>query len=80
MPADGHTTVNKTVGDTTYSGDEVHTEREDKHGNLGVTTSQQMIMSETEMRLNPVIKQYLDRFVYQYAIYVGSTFEAWERW
>ena len=75
-----HATVNKTVGDTTYSGDEVHTEREDKHGNLGVTTSQQMIMSEAEMRLNPVIKQYLDRFIYQYAIYVGSTFEAWERW
>lgn len=67
-----HTEVNKTVGDTTYSGDEVHTEREDKHGNLGVTTSQQMIMSEAEMRLNPVIKQYLDRFIYQYAVYIGG--------
>lgn len=67
-----HTEVNKTVGDTTYSGDEVHTEREDKHGNIGVTTSQQMIMSEAEMRLNPVIKQYLDRFIYQYAVYIGG--------
>lgn len=72
-----HTEVNKTVGDTTYSGDEIHTEREDKHGNLGVTTSQQMIESECVMRLNPVIKQYLDRFVYQYAYYSGG---AWERW
>lgn len=67
-----HDAVTKTVGNTTHSGDIIHTESENKRGNLGVTTSQQMIMSEADMRLNPLIKQYLDRFVYQYAVYVGG--------
>lgn len=66
-----------TVGETTYAADDVHSETEKKHGNLGVTTSQQMIESEIEMRLNPVTKQYLDRFVFQYCMYVGSPFERW---
>lgn len=66
-----------TVGETTYTADDVHSETEKKHGNLGVTTSQQMIESEVEMRLNPVTKQYLDRFVFQYAMYVGGGFERW---
>lgn len=67
-----HDTISKTVDDTTYSADNIHTETENKHGNLGVTTTQSMIMSECEMRLNPVIKQYLDTFVYQYAVYIGG--------
>ena len=67
-----HDAITKTIGNDTISADTIHTEKEVKAGNLGVTTSQQMIMSEVEMRLNPVIQQYLDRFVYQYAHYVGG--------
>lgn len=68
-----HTEVTKTVGDASYTGDIIHTESENKHGNLGVTTSQQMIQSEVDMRLNPVQKQYLDRFIYEYAYYAGGS-------
>lgn len=67
-----HNTTSRTVGEDTVTADTIHTEREEKHGNLGVTTSQQMIESECEMRLNPVTKQYLDRFVFQYAHYSGG--------
>lgn len=74
-----HATVSKTVGDVTATGDIVHTETENKHGNLGVTTTQQMIQSEIDMRLNPLQKQYLDRFIYEYAYYVGGSF-VYDRW
>ena len=67
-----HTEVSKTIGDTTVTGDIIHTESENKHGNLGVTTSQQMIMSEVDMRFNPIKAQYLDRFIYEFAYYAGG--------
>lgn len=70
-----HGTTSKTIGDTTYTGDEVYHEIEKKHGNLGVTTSQQMIDSELTMRFNPVNKRYLDQFINEYAYYIGG---AWE--
>lgn len=37
-----------------------------KHGNLGVTMTQQMIREEIELRFKPVIIEYLTRFVYEY--------------
>lgn len=67
-----HDTVTKTIDSDTITADLIHTEKEIKRGNLGVTTSQQMIQSEVDMRLNPLIAQYLDRFVYQYAFYAGG--------
>lgn len=73
-----HGTTSRTVGSDTITADMIHTEKEEKHGNLGVTTSQQMIESECAMRLNPVIKQYLDRFIYQYAYYVGGAWGCFE--
>lgn len=67
-----HDTVTKTVDSDTITADMIHTEKEIKRGNLGITTSQQMIQSEVDIRLNPVIAQYLDRFVFQYAFYAGG--------
>jgi hypothetical protein len=64
-----------TIDGTTYTAHDVHGEIYTRAGNLGVTTSQQMITSETEMRLNPVQKNYLDRFIYMFASYVGG---AWD--
>lgn len=37
-----------------------------KHGNIGVTMTQQMIREEIELRFKPVIIEYLTRFVYEY--------------
>lgn len=70
-----HGTTSKTIGETTYTGDEVYHEIEKKHGNLGVTTTQQMIDSEIAMRLKPINKRYLDQFINEYAYYIGG---AWE--
>ena len=64
-----------TVDGTSYTAHDVHGEIYTRAGNLGVTTTQQMITSETDMRLNPVQKNYLDRFIYMFASYVGG---AWD--
>lgn len=64
-------TKNLTIDGTTYTADNVHGEIKNRHGNLGVTTSQQMITSEIDMRMNPLIQLYIDTFVNDYAYYVG---------
>lgn len=66
------TTKNLTVGETTYTADKIEAETNTRHGNLGLTTSQQMITSETEMRLNPLLMMYIDNFVHQYCYYVSD--------
>lgn len=56
-----------TVDGETVSGHDISYHKLTKGGNLGVTTSQQMIESEIEMRLRPLLKMYLDTFVKEYA-------------
>ena len=70
-----HTQTTMADGETTLYGDEIRKHENITEGNIGVMTTQQMIQSECDMRLNPVIKQYLDRFVYTYCIYIGG---AWD--
>lgn len=55
------------VDNTTYTADNVHAEKKERHGNLGLTSSQQMITSEVNMRLNPLVTMYIDTFVSEYA-------------
>jgi hypothetical protein len=56
-----------TVDGETYTADNVHAELKKRSGNLGVTTSQQMITSEIDMRLNPLVIMYIDTFISEYA-------------
>lgn len=37
-----------------------------KHGNIGVTMTQQMIQEEINLRFKPILIEYLTRFVYEY--------------
>lgn len=67
-----HTTVNKTIGTATYTGDTITHDIERKHGNLGVTTTQSMIDAEISLRLSPVDIRYLDNFIREYAYYAGG--------
>ena len=67
-----HNNTSVTYDGDTYTGHEIHIRENKIAGNIGVTTSQQMIISEVDMRLNPLIKQYLDKFIYTYAIYIGG--------
>lgn len=55
-----------------YTADKIEAETKNRHGNLGVTTSQQMITSEVDMRMNPLITMYLDEFITDYAYYVSE--------
>ena len=56
-----------TLDGETLTGSDVNIHKMTKGGNLGVTTSQQMITSEIEMRLKPLVKMYLDAFIKEYA-------------
>ena len=60
-----------TLDDTTYSAHNVNAEIIEKSGDSGVTP-QTMISDENALRLNPVTKQYIDRFVFEYCYYVGG--------
>lgn len=42
-----------------------------RSGNIGVTTSQQMIQSEIELRKQNLIYEFIDRFVKRYCYYAG---------
>lgn len=43
----------------------------EKYGNLGVTTSQQMLESELELRKRNIYNEYLDRFINEYCFYIN---------
>lgn len=60
------------VDGTTYTAHDVRGEIFTRAGNMGTTTTQQMINEEITMRMNSPIKNYLDTFIYQYASYVGG--------
>ena len=66
-----HTTSSLTVGDTEYTADYVKAELRKKSGNIGVTTSQQMLQSEVDLRLNPLIVQYIDSFMRDFTYYIN---------
>lgn len=51
----------------TYTAHDITINELEKGGNLGLTTSEQLIIQEVEMRLKPLIKMYLDAFIREYA-------------
>lgn len=64
-----HTAKSLSIDGTTYSADNVHGELKKKTGNIGVTTSQQMLSAEIDLRMNPLIELYIDEFVSDYTYY-----------
>lgn len=69
-----HTQTTLTVDGTEYTADKITGEIKSKSGNIGVTTSQQMLQSEVDLRLNPLVIQYIDMFMREYTYYVGGEF------
>lgn len=67
-----HVATTKTIGTETYTADKIETETRKKSGNIGVTTSQQMLQSEVELRLNPLLTQYIDTFMHTYTYYISG--------
>lgn len=68
-------TTSITKDGKTYTAHEIEINELEKGGNLGVTTSQQMIQSEVDMRLNPLTMQYLNKFAMMYFWYSGGEIE-----
>lgn len=66
-----HSPSSLTVDNVEYTADYVKAEINKKSGNIGVTTSQQMLQSEVELRLNPLVMQYIDAFMRDYTYYVS---------
>lgn len=65
-------TTTLTVDGTSYTAHDVRGETVTRAGHDSKTSWQNEIREECEMRLNPVQKNYLDRFIYEYAGYVGG--------
>lgn len=61
-----------TLQDLTAHEVEINTNK--TYGNIGVTTSQQMLQSEIDLRKQHLIRQYIDRFCKDYMFYVGGDY------
>lgn len=55
--------------DTALKYNEVQTKYNEKRGNIGVTTSQQMLQSELELRVYDALREYIHRFAEQDLFY-----------
>lgn len=55
----------------TEDSEHIVTHELEKYGNLGVTTSQQMLESELELRKRNIYNEYLDRFIHEYCFYIN---------
>lgn len=74
------TTTQNTTNETEYktttlqdlTAHEVEINTNKTYGNIGVTTSQQMLQSEIDLRKQHLIQMYIDTFCKQYMFYVGG--------
>lgn len=57
-------------GEDALTGSTVDKTTSNVSGNIGVTTSQQMLQSEVDLRLNPLLMMYLDNFIKMYSFCV----------
>ena len=62
------------IDGTTYTADYVEGETKNRHGNLGVTSTQNMISQERDLRMNPIVELYLDTFISEYAYHTERGF------
>lgn len=68
-----HNETSKEHDGKTFSGDKVETHDFKRNGNIGVTTSQQMIESEISLRMKNLLDMYVDGFIANYCWYGGNT-------
>lgn len=66
-----HETVSKEHDGQTLTGDEISIHSLKRSGNIGVTTTQQMLTSEYEMRKIDIVSSFIYTFIDMYAFYVS---------
>ena len=61
---------NTQTDENNISSNEIHKTKNEKSGNLGVTTSQQMLQSEIDIRLKNYVKMFVKAFINEIAYYI----------
>ena len=61
---------NTQTDENNIASNEIHKMKNEKSGNLGVTTSQQMLQSEIDIRLKNYVKMFVKAFVNEIAYYI----------
>ena len=61
---------NTQTDENNIASNEIHKTKNEKFGNLGVTTSQQMLQSEIDIRLKNYVKMFVKTFVNEIAYYI----------
>lgn len=58
-----HEPTTQTINGVEYSGDAINYDVLTRHGNMGTTKTQEMLNDEIRLRLEPLVKRYLNMFV-----------------
>lgn len=61
---------NTQTDENNIASNEIHKTKNEKSGNLGVTTSQQMLQSEIDIRLKNYVKMFVKSFINEIAYYI----------
>lgn len=67
-----HTPTEMTIDSTTYSADDIKAHELSRSGNIGVTSSMQLIQSEIDLRRQSLIYDYVYDFISRYTFYASG--------
>lgn len=67
-----HTPVTATVNNVEITADMINGRTLVRSGNIGVTSSQQLITAEIALRTVEILKNYIERFIDRYTYFVGG--------
>ena len=67
-----HDTTTLTIDDTTYTADKINAHEMTRSGNIGVTTTQQMIQSTIDLYAKSLIYDYVYSFIERYTFYAAG--------
>ena len=70
--AEQHKLTSMTIDDTTYSADDIKAHELQRSGNIGVTSTQQMLQQEIELRKQSLIYDYIYDFISRYTFYAAG--------
>lgn len=67
-----HDTTTMTIDDTTYTADKINAHELTRSGNIGITTTQQMIQSTIDLYAKSLIYDYVYSFIERYTFYAAG--------
>ena len=67
-----HSTTSLTLDDTTYTADKINAHELTRKGNIGVTSSQQLIQSSIDLYKQSLLYDYIYNFIERYTFYAAG--------